>query len=318
PCPLVLLFSSPHPPPTSTPFPYTTLFRSTIPYSESIGFIADLRDPEDIDYVFYVTAHEAAHQWWAHQVVGADVQGATMLSESLAQYSALMVMEQEYGAQQMRRFLKYELDQYLAMRSTERVEELPLALNENQQYIHYIKGSLVFYALRDAIGEEALNAVLARFLDRWAFSGPPYPTTRDFLDLLYEHTDRRHHAFIADLFERIVFWDQRVVAAEAVQREDGKYAVTLTVHSEKLVTDGKGRETSEANDYEVDIGVFTRAPGAPESQERVLYLAKHRITDLETTLEIVVDEAPYEAGIDPYNKLIDRASDDNRKRVTVQ
>src|SRR5690554_4078292 len=297
---------------------FAQAFAGTLPYSDAIGLVADLRNPGDIDYVFYVTAHEAAHQWWAHQVVGADVQGATMLSESLAQYSALMVMEQEYGPRQMRRFLKYELDQYLMMRASERVEELPLALNENQQYIHYNKGSLVFYALRDAIGEDALNATLARFLDQWAFQGPPYPTTRDFLDLLYEGTDPKHHALIADLFERIVFWNQRVVSSEAVQREDGKYAVTLEVHAEKLVTDGRGRETPEPVDYEVDIGVFARAAGAPESEERVLYLRKHRITDQETTLEIVVDEAPFEAGIDPYNKLIDRASGDNRRRVTVQ
>jgi hypothetical protein len=30
-----------------------------MPYSEGIGFIADLRDPEDIDMVFYVVAHES-------------------------------------------------------------------------------------------------------------------------------------------------------------------------------------------------------------------------------------------------------------------
>src|SRR3546814_4387793 len=125
---------------TDTLFPYTTLFRS--------GFIADLRDEDDIDYVFYVTAHEVAHQWWAHQVVGANVQGATMLSESLAQYSALMVMEHEYGPRKMRKFLRHELDTYLMSRATERVRELPLALNENQQYIHYNKGSVVFYALK--------------------------------------------------------------------------------------------------------------------------------------------------------------------------
>ncbi|MFA6985588.1 MAG: ABC transporter permease subunit, partial [Arenimonas sp.] len=59
-------------------------FANTIPYSESIGFIADLRDQEAIDYVYYITAHEVAHQWWAHQVIGANVQGSTMLSESLA------------------------------------------------------------------------------------------------------------------------------------------------------------------------------------------------------------------------------------------
>jgi len=296
---------------------FAQAFAGTIPYSESIGFIADLRDREDIDYVFYVTAHEAAHQWWAHQLIGANVQGATMLSESLAQYSALMVMEKEYGPRQMRRFLKYELDRYLMNRATERVEEQPLALNENQQYIHYNKGSVVFYALRDAIGEDRLNAVLSEFLGQWGFKGPPYPTTRDFLDLLYARTDPADHAFIRDLFERIVFWNHRVTTAEVRKREDGKYVVTLKVHAEKVSTDGKGKETEEPVDVNVDIGVFARPPGGKEGDEKVLYLQKHRITRADTTLELVVDELPFEAGIDPYNKLIDRSSDDNRKKTTL-
>ena len=42
---------------------FAQAFANTIPYSESVGFIADLRDKEDIDYVFYITAHEMAHQW---------------------------------------------------------------------------------------------------------------------------------------------------------------------------------------------------------------------------------------------------------------
>ncbi len=174
-------------------------------------------------------------------MIGANVQGATMLSESLAQYSALMVMEQEYGPRQMRRFLKYELDRYLMSRATERVEEQPLALNENQQYIHYNKGSVVFYALRDAIGEDRLNAILAEFVQQWGFKGPPYPTTRDFLDLLYARTAPEHHPFIRDLFERIVFWNHRATRADVRRRDDGKYAVTLQVHAEKVSTDGKAR-----------------------------------------------------------------------------
>src|SRR6185295_18659119 len=107
-------------------------FANTIPYSESIGFIADLRDKDKIDYVFYVTAHEIAHQWWAHQVIGANVQGATVMSESLAQYTAQMVMEHQYGPQKMRRFLKYELDRYLSSRGGELIEELPLYRVVNQ------------------------------------------------------------------------------------------------------------------------------------------------------------------------------------------
>ena len=31
-----------------------------------------------------VLAHEIAHQWWAHQIIGAEMQGGTMLSETLA------------------------------------------------------------------------------------------------------------------------------------------------------------------------------------------------------------------------------------------
>lgn len=159
-------------------------FANTIPYSESIGFIADLRDKNDIDYVFYVTAHEVAHQWWAHQVIGANVQGATMLSESLAQYSALMVMEREYGRAHMRRFLKYELDRYLEGRGGETIEELPLYRVEDQQYIHYRKGSLAFYRLREEIGEQALNRALQRFLAAKAFEQPPYTTSAELLQTI--------------------------------------------------------------------------------------------------------------------------------------
>ncbi|MEO5883819.1 MAG: ABC transporter permease, partial [Caldimonas sp.] len=104
-------------------------FPNTIPFSEAIGFIARVRpdDPKDIDYPYYVTAHEAAHQWWAHQVVGGDVQGGSMLVESLAQYSALMVMKKKYGPAKMRRFLAYELNNYLRGRAFEQKKELPLS-----------------------------------------------------------------------------------------------------------------------------------------------------------------------------------------------
>jgi len=53
----------------------------------------DDNDPLSIDVPFYVTAHEVAHQWWAHQVIGGNVQGSVLMSETMSQYSALMVME---------------------------------------------------------------------------------------------------------------------------------------------------------------------------------------------------------------------------------
>ncbi len=292
-------------------------FANTIPYSESIGFIADLRDKEAIDYVFYVTAHELAHQWWAHQVIGANVQGATVMSESLAQYSALMVMEKEYGRAKMRRFLKYELDTYLAARGGERLEELPLYRVENQQYIHYQKGSLVFYRLREELGEEALNRALKKYLIAKAYQQPPYTTSLELLSFLRAEARPDQQALITDLFEKISFYDNRVEDATAKKLPDGKYEVTITTHAAKRYADGKGKETAGKLDDWVEVGVFARGASGSEADEKVLYLKREHITSETSVFKVVVDGLPYEAGFDPYNKLIDRASTDNRKKISL-
>ncbi|MFZ2753366.1 MAG: M1 family aminopeptidase [Lysobacteraceae bacterium] len=292
-------------------------FANTIPYSESVGFIADLRGKDAIDYVYYITAHEIAHQWWAHQVIGANVQGATVLSESLAQYSALMVMEKEYGRGKMRRFLKYELDNYLSGRGGEVVEELPLYRVENQPYIHYRKASLVFYRLRDEIGEDTLNRALKKFLQDKGYQQPPYATSVELLDYIRAEAGPRHASLIADLFEKISFYDNRIETATAKKRADGKYEVVLDLHAAKLYADGKGKETPGKLDDWIEVGVFARGPSGEEADEEVLYLKRHRITGGQPKLTVVVDAEPYEAGFDPYNKLIDRVSSDNRKRVSL-
>lgn len=291
-------------------------FANTVPYSEGIGFIADLRDPDAIDYVFYVTAHEVAHQWWGHQVVGAAVQGATMLIETFAQYSALMVQEAEYGPQKMRRFLRYELDRYLSGRSGEEAEELPLALNENQPYIHYRKGSVVMYALKDYLGEDTVDRVLQRWRDRFAFAGPPYSTTRDWLAELRAEAGPQWETLIEDLFEKITVLDNRVREARARELPDGRWEVTLDLHAAKVHVDGVGNETPAPLGEPLDIGVFARGADGKEASEKVLYLAKHKVPDGDSSLTVIVDQKPWEAGIDPYNKRIDRLSLDNRKRVS--
>ncbi|MEM7312496.1 MAG: M1 family aminopeptidase, partial [Planctomycetota bacterium] len=110
---------------------FAQAFPGTMPYSEGIGFIADISKDDDVDMVYYVVAHEMAHQWWAHQVIGSNMQGSTLLSETMAQYSALMVMEKEYGRDMMRKFLQYEMDNYLKSRGNERLKEQPLVKVES-------------------------------------------------------------------------------------------------------------------------------------------------------------------------------------------
>lgn len=291
-------------------------FANTIPFSESIGFIADLTDPDSIDYVFYVTAHEMAHQWWGHQVIGADVQGQTMLMESLSQYSALMVMEKEYGREHMRRFLKYELDRYLRGRGGELIEELPLMRVEDQQYIHYGKGSVVLYRLRDEIGEENLNRALANYIRDKAYQQAPYTTTLELVDYIRAQTTTDKYPVIDELLAKIVFYDNRVVSA-SVSPRNGKYDVTIEYEMAKRESDGAGRETNLALDDWIEVGVFARDEDESESTEKPLYLERKRITQPRGQFTMTVDAMPYEVGFDPYNKLIDRLPDDNRKTVEL-
>lgn len=283
-------------------------FPNTIPFSESIGFIADLRDKEEIDYVFYITAHEVAHQWWAHQVIGGNVQGGTMLVETMAQYSALMVMEKEYGRDKMQRFLKYELDRYLRDRGSELIAEQPLVLVENQQYIHYRKGSLVMYALRDYIGEERVNRALAKFLHDHAFESAPYTTATELVKYFRAEAPPEYQEIVTDLFERITLYDNKTNSVTATKRADGKYVVKITVASAKLRSDAKGEEKAVPINDLIDIGVFA-------DKERVLFSEKRRLTKPVQTFEIVVGEKPVKAGIDPFNKLIDRNPKDNVKSL---
>ena len=89
-----------------------------------------------------------------------------MMSETLAEYSALKVMEKKYGEESIRKYLRYELDRYLRGRAGEVRHEPPLALVQNEPYVWYYKGALVMFAMSDYIGEDKLNAALRGYLEQ--------------------------------------------------------------------------------------------------------------------------------------------------------
>ena len=286
-------------------------FSTTIPYSESIGFITRVRDDDDdLDMPFFVTAHEVAHQWWGHQVVGARAQGSAIMVESMAEYAALTVMENRYGRSHAQKFLRHELDRYLRGRTAERIREQPLIRTENQAYIHYNKGALALYALRDYIGEDAMNRALRGFIETYAFQEAPYVTAREFVGALRAETPDSLQFVIHDLFETITLWDNKVDDVSVVARDDGRYAVTMDFSSRKVRADSLGNETEVPMSDYIDVGVFGPAEVGNELG-RPLTVYKIHVTEPESSVEIVVDELPVKVGIDPYNKLIDRVPGDN-------
>ncbi|NQY35969.1 MAG: ABC transporter permease [Alteromonadaceae bacterium] len=292
-------------------------FANTVPYSEQIGFVTDLRDPENIDPVYYVTAHEVAHQWWGHQVGAANVQGSAIISESLSQYSALMVMEKKYGPEKIRKFLKYELDRYLRGRSVELLEEMPLMRSENQQYIHYRKGSVVMMSLKDRLGEQRLNAALKAFLNKFKYQSTPYPTTLDLMAYINQDTDEQEKMFISNLFEHISIYDLKTsdVKITEVDGQDDYFDITLTIEAALNRADGQGQETEVEFTDLVDIGLFNDDPENLDAKDFVLYLEKHQIKTGTNEIKIRVKGRPEYAGVDPFVKLVDKDGADNIYRL---
>lgn len=291
-------------------------FANTVPFSEGIGFIQKVSDPkEDIDMPFYVTAHELGHQWWGHQVAEANVRGNAMLSETQAQYSALMVMKHAIAPELMQKFLKYELNRYLQGRATERKKEQPLNMVESQGYIHYQKGSLVMFALQDYIGEEKVNLALRNFLADWQYPGPDsknkrYPTSNDLLKYFKAQTPDSLKNIITDMFETITIFENKVENVAYKPLKDKTFEVKITTTNEKFRADSSGNEAPiSINDW-IDVGVYGKDK---KGDDKLLYLKKHKITKKNNTFTIIVKEEPTKAGIDPINKLIDRHAEDNTK-----
>jgi aminopeptidase N len=287
-------------------------FAGTFPYSEGFGFIADLSDQSRLDVISQIVAHELAHQWWGNQVSSADMQGGTMLTETLAQYAALMVMEKTTGRDDVRRYLKHELNTYLASRGSEAVEELPLVRVENQPYIHYQKGELAMYRLKDVLGEVRVNAALRRYIDRFRFRSAPYPRSLDLIAEFRKGASAAENRLITDLFEKITLYDIKTKAARVRMMPDGRYETTLIVEAHKYHADGSGRETEVPLAESIDYGLFTTAPGwGPLHAIDVLALQRMDVRTGTQQIKLMTAAKPAYAGADPYNLLVDRNSDDN-------
>ncbi|MBV7440746.1 hypothetical protein KRX57_04875 [Weeksellaceae bacterium TAE3-ERU29] len=312
-------------------------FANTMPFSEGIGFIAEVdeNDPESVDYPFSVVSHEMAHQWWAHQVIGANVKGSTMLSESLAEYSSLKVLEHEYGRFQMRKFLKESLDGYLRGRTTEWKEENPLIYNENQQYIHYNKGSLVMYAMSHFLGEKNFNNILKNYLQKVKYQEAPYTTSLELVENIKAGTPDSLQYLVKDMYETITLYDNKILKASSTKMKNGKYKVKVEFQVSKYRTDSEGKQvfaegnqkplqttidgeevkSLPLNDY-IEVSVFGEKTKKNNHQyDNELVTKTYKINKILNTFEIIVDEKPTEVGIDAYNMLIDRDSNDNRKAV---
>lgn len=294
-------------------------FATTIPYSEDFGFAADFSKADSYNYAFRVTSHEVAHQWWGHIVTPSKTTGGNVISETLSEYASLMTMKQEYGENGIKSFLKNSLDTYLAGRKFSFKPERTLMDVETGGYIVYEKGSMVMYDLQDAMGEDVVNGGLKNFLEEFKYNKKGvYATSEDLYKALYAVTPDSLKYKVDDGFKEIVLYENRVMTAKTKALDNGKWETTFTVNSKKIYYDDKGKEDRVDNKKNlVDIGLFGEDVVNDDGVtiKDPLYFELKWLESGDNTFTVITDKKPLKAGIDPYNKLIDRNSDDNLKTV---
>ena len=191
-----------------------------------------------------------------------------------------------------------------------------MRVDASQGYVHYRKGSVVMYYLRQMIGEDKINAALRKVLAQYRYAPPPYPTSYALVDALREQTPPQYQYLLKDLFEDITLFSNRTLDAKAKKRPDGKYDVTVQIETHKYKADDKGNETEVPVDDWIEVGALA-APEKGKHYGKVLARQMIHMTGKGGTYTFVTDEKPDKAGVDPLLLLIDRVPDDNLKKVDI-
>ncbi len=273
----------------------------TILLNENRTMLIDLREKTRLDLLGRRVAHEVGHLWWGHTLVPESRSGSTTLVESLAKYTELMILEQMHGREQVRALLEYELDRYLAGRSGEEQRERTLMTARSQPYIYYSKGAIVFYAIRDLLGEQALNTALRRFIAEER--GQANATTLDLLRHLRAVSTDAQFTLIDKWLQKIVLYDFRVDTVSVQPLPGGRFRVNARVHAASYEASADGTEKALAIDELIDVAIDEQA------------LPKQRLRSGANDLSFVVKERPRWLAVDPNILRIDRNRFDNGKAV---
>jgi len=245
-------------------------------------------------------------------MIGAGVEGEFFICETLAQHSALMVLRGGYSEATLADYMNTRIDRYLRGRARESSAEKPLArTNFETSYVHYDKGMVVMNALREIMGEEALNGAVRSFFEKAALRTVPFPIAEEFIDELLKAAPEATRDAIRETIEKIILYDNRALGAEAEEIEGGRYKVTLRVEAVKSRSDESGKETSAPFLNELEFAVFGEGG-------KILYRGRRPVEPGPQVLEFIVDSVPARAGIDPFHLLIDRNPDDNLAAVMIK
>jgi ABC-2 type transport system permease protein len=303
---------------------------------EHSGFYTDRSDPARVDVVSKRVAHEVAHQWFGHQLSPQPAPGATALVESLARDTELRILAGLHGEGAVAPVLAHELDRYLAGRTAG--VEPPLVAVEGESWLYYAKGALVMTALRDLVGDAAVERALGALFA--AVRAGSQPNARDLVAAL-EHqaateetvgapieaavrvpNDSSMRApvdargLIVDWWNRVVLYDLAIRSAQATPVDGGRQRVELAIDARRIELRGEAEHPLPL-DEELELAFYADDPGVAGGGDPPLLVERVRLGG-PGRLVVEVDARARFVLLDPRILRIDRLRADNLRRIEAR
>lgn len=280
-----------------------TAYPGVVFSAENINFLGNYSQGS-IDQSYAIAAHETAHQWWANILTPANGAGYAMLTESLAKYTENVLIEKAFGKMYLRRYLAYDNNLYFLNRNNNE-KELAMVKTLNQPYVHYQKGGLNMYAVKELMGEEKFNTILKQLIA--AHENPkPKATAADLINALLSQAAPAQKKFINDCFNEVVTYSLGIKIINCSMLKNRKYKVELEIAAERL-----SEGLKKMPDLEIDLACFDQLETDWGVGTKPVYFQKYHINQQKTKLSIITDQKPKTVAIDPYGYLLDADKSDH-------
>lgn len=287
-----------------------TAYPGVVFNAERINYLTDYSNPNLVNQSYAITAHEVAHQWWANILAPADAMGYAMLTESLAKYTEAMLLEKKFGKMYLRNYLRDDNNLYFTYRNPNE-KEFPLAQTFGQNHVHYQKGGLVLYAVKEVLGEEVMNKILKDLITKHRNPNQK-ALTKDLIDELMKAAPANQKNFIDESFNQVVDYQMELKVLQCKKLANGKFSVDLLVNVGK---NKAGVNHLLAPNMDVDLAFFTQSQLDLDRNSKPTYFKKYHFDQLVTKLTIVVDQKPKTIALDPYGYLLDSNLKDNMQEL---
>lgn len=165
--------------------------------NHTVGFRAKPAEDAGFDQRYRRAVHETAHQWFGHDIGNGVLADSAFLTESLAKYVELVLIEQRYGIEAMHALVDYERQRFeLAVRRSS--SQTQAIVDATEMHDLYSRATLVFAILRQQLGDERICQALRQLWQKHAYPNTP-ATSMDFVRALQAAASPDRQQLIVEL-----------------------------------------------------------------------------------------------------------------------